>query len=106
MHQVIQPSDVCALFYVDLAHKQIIFVVYFLVFPRVFIKTLTFKTFLLDTMETNVSTEKTESVSPLIKHVNDDTCLENTTPTPPEDRCGTADVAKARWTLLRQVTFA
>lgn len=57
----------------------------------------------MDTMETNVSTEKTGSVSPLIKHVNDDTCLENTTPTPPEDRCGTADVAKARWTLLRQV---
>lgn len=60
----------------------------------------------MDTMETGVSSEKTESVSPVMKHVNEDTCSKNTTRTPPEDRCGTADVAKARWTLLRQVTFA
>lgn len=32
MHQVIQPSDVCALFYVDLAHKQVILLLFTFLF--------------------------------------------------------------------------
>lgn len=60
----------------------------------------------MDTMETDVSTERTESVSSLIKNANEDSCCKSKSRTPAEEHCGAADVAKARWTLLRQVTVA
>lgn len=53
----------------------------------------------------SVSAEKTEPASPLSNQVNEDTCSSKSQ-TCPDGSCGTADVAKARWTLLRQVMLA
>lgn len=53
----------------------------------------------------NVTAEKTEQSSSLRKNINEDTCVVNCR-TSSERSCGTADiVAKARWTLLRQVSL-
>lgn len=46
--------------------------------------------------------EKTEPASPLGKNMNQDTCAANSN-CALDETCGTTDVAKARWTLLRQV---
>ncbi|XP_031735174.1 calmodulin-lysine N-methyltransferase-like isoform X2 [Anarrhichthys ocellatus] len=46
--------------------------------------------------------EKTEPASPLRKNMNQDTCAANSHSSLVET-CGATDVAKARWTLLRQV---
>uniref|UniRef100_UPI0037E717BC calmodulin-lysine N-methyltransferase n=1 Tax=Semicossyphus pulcher TaxID=241346 RepID=UPI0037E717BC len=45
--------------------------------------------------------EKTEPASPLRKNINEDTCANSHTS--PAGTCGSTDVARARWTLLRQV---
>ncbi|XP_056251220.1 calmodulin-lysine N-methyltransferase isoform X2 [Seriola aureovittata] len=46
--------------------------------------------------------EKTEPASPLRKDINDDTCAADSH-TSQTETCGPTDVARARWTLLRQV---
>ncbi|XP_041646276.1 calmodulin-lysine N-methyltransferase [Cheilinus undulatus] len=46
--------------------------------------------------------EKTEPASPLRDKINEDSCADNSH-IPRAGTCGTAEVAKARWTLLRQV---
>lgn len=53
----------------------------------------------------NVTAEKTEPASPLRKNINEDTCVDNSH-TSRDGTCGTTDVARARWTLLRQVLLA
>ncbi|KAG8000244.1 Calmodulin-lysine N-methyltransferase, partial [Nibea albiflora] len=47
----------------------------------------------------------TEPASPLREHINEDnTCVANSHgSSQDDDTCGTTDVARARWTLLRQV---
>lgn len=53
----------------------------------------------------NVTAEKTGQSLSLRKNINEDTCVVNCR-TSSERSCGTADVAaKARWTLLRQVSL-
>ncbi|XP_026212772.1 calmodulin-lysine N-methyltransferase [Anabas testudineus] len=49
-----------------------------------------------------VTAEKTEPASPLGKNINEDTCLDNSHSSG-VGTCGTTDVARARWSLLRQV---
>ncbi|KAM9345218.1 calmodulin-lysine N-methyltransferase [Symphorus nematophorus] len=46
--------------------------------------------------------EKTEPASPVRKNINEDTCAANSQ-TSQDGTCATTDVARARWTLLRQV---
>lgn len=53
----------------------------------------------------NVTAEKTEPASPLRKNINEDTCVDNSH-TSRDGTCGATDVARARWTLLRQVLLA
>lgn len=56
-----------------------------------------------DNMERDtVTAEKTEPASPLGKNINEDTCLDNSHSSG-VGTCGTTDVARARWSLLRQV---
>ncbi|XP_034537761.1 calmodulin-lysine N-methyltransferase [Notolabrus celidotus] len=50
----------------------------------------------------NDTAEKIESNSPLTENINEDTCRDDSH-TSRTGTCGTPDVAKARWTLLRQV---
>lgn len=62
-----------------------------------------------DKMETdsgaNITAEKTEPALPLRKNMNEDTRVDNS-PSSRDGTCGTTDVAKARWSLLRQVFLA
>lgn len=46
--------------------------------------------------------EKTQPASPRRKDINNDTCAAGS-PTSPSGTCDATDVARARWTLLRQV---
>lgn len=46
--------------------------------------------------------EKNESNPPARENINEDTCRANARISR-DGTCGTTDVAKARWTLLRQV---
>ena len=46
--------------------------------------------------------ERTEPASPLRENLNEDTCAADHH-TPRAGTCGATDVARARWTLLRQV---
>lgn len=46
--------------------------------------------------------ERTEPVLPLRNNINEDTCVANSH-AHRDGTCGTTDVARARWTLLRQV---
>nr|XP_020457178.1 calmodulin-lysine N-methyltransferase [Monopterus albus]XP_020457183.1 calmodulin-lysine N-methyltransferase [Monopterus albus]XP_020457190.1 calmodulin-lysine N-methyltransferase [Monopterus albus] len=50
----------------------------------------------------NITAEKTKPASPLGKNINEDTCTDNSH-TSGIETCAAADVARARWTLLRQV---
>lgn len=50
----------------------------------------------------NVTAEKAEPALPLRKNMNEDTRVDNS-PSSRDGTCGTTDVAKARWSLLRQV---
>lgn len=50
----------------------------------------------------NITAEQTEPASPLGKNINEDSCVSNSHSSR-DETCGTADVARARWTLLRQV---
>lgn len=50
----------------------------------------------------NITAEQTEPASPLGKNINEDSCVANSHSSR-DETCGTADVARARWTLLRQV---
>ncbi|XP_034407627.1 calmodulin-lysine N-methyltransferase isoform X2 [Cyclopterus lumpus] len=52
--------------------------------------------------DSNGTAETTEPASPLRKNINQDTCAANSHSALVET-CGTPDVARARWTLLRQV---
>ena len=49
--------------------------------------------------------DKTEPASPVRKNINEDTCAANSQTTQ-DGTCATTDVARARWTLLRQVLLA
>lgn len=53
----------------------------------------------------NITAEKTEPALPLRKNMNEDTRVDNS-PSSRDGTCGTTDVAKARWSLLRQVFLA
>lgn len=59
-----------------------------------------------DKMERDTGTAKktTEPVSPLSKSINEDTCVDDTRSSGVGNF--TSDVARARWTLLRQVELA
>lgn len=50
--------------------------------------------------------EKTEPGSPLRKNMREDTCVANSHSSRDETLGDTTDVARARWTLLRQVLLA
>ncbi|TNN64299.1 Calmodulin-lysine N-methyltransferase [Liparis tanakae] len=52
--------------------------------------------------DSNGTAETTKPASPLRKNINQDTCAANSHSDLVET-CGTPDVARARWTLLRQV---
>ncbi|XP_056291635.1 calmodulin-lysine N-methyltransferase [Pseudoliparis swirei] len=52
--------------------------------------------------DSNGTAETTKPASPLRKNINQDTCAANSHSDLVET-CGTSDVARARWTLLRQV---
>lgn len=51
------------------------------------------------------NTGKTEPASSLGTNVNEDTCVVDSC-SPGDGDCGTTDVARARWSLLRQVESA
>lgn len=52
--------------------------------------------------ESTDNAEKTQPASSLLGNMNEDTCVANS-PSSPVGTCGNTDVARARWTLLRQV---
>lgn len=114
--QVIQPSHIWDYFYVDVHYGKKIFLYSHIGINncesstvRKFVYSFIFDHNFEDTMETdsgaNVTAEKTEPASPLRKHINEDTCVDNSH-TSRDGTCGTTDVARARWTLLRQVLLA
>ncbi|TMS04404.1 Calmodulin-lysine N-methyltransferase [Larimichthys crocea] len=53
---------------------------------------------------TGTAGRNTEPASPVRKNINEDnTCVDNSHSSSRDGTCGTTDVARARWTLLRQV---
>ncbi|TKS85934.1 hypothetical protein D9C73_019408 [Collichthys lucidus] len=56
---------------------------------------------------TGTAGRNTEPASPVRKNINEDnTCVDNSHSSSRDGTCGTTDVARARWTLLRQVLLS
>lgn len=106
-------SQICARFCFGVIYKKALFLYYHIatdncdgstanIFVYRFIAHHNFE----DNMEGDTGTaKKTEPASPLVKNSTEDTCIDDSRSSG-DGTCGTTDVARARWTLLRQVLLA